>query len=238
MSAMGDQTHAERDIDTLLHEAGAQWRTQQVFGDVRVSRPAVRGRAFGRLVIGTLGIVVVGAVALGLATFAPRALENAGATGSPTPTDTPVATTAPVASLSPAALEAAQLPVIEAVNADRVNFGGVFIDNDGTLVIQYYGANAGAAAVEPLIVPGLPVRWEQVTRTREELDRIHAEIVASWPNGVGGIGLDTIKNQVVVTVFDAAILSEITHELARYGDAVRIECCYEISFPSWPMRSP
>jgi hypothetical protein len=42
--------------------------------------------------------------------------------------------------------EAIQDRVIEAVNADWANFGGVYLEKDGTLVIQFVGPLAAGGA--------------------------------------------------------------------------------------------
>lgn len=96
--------------------------------------------------------------------------------------------------------EAAQLPVIEAVNADEVNFGGVYVDKDGTLGIQYVGGNAGRAAVERTVTAGVAVRWEKVEHSRSELKQITAKIKALDLEEVVSISAGTSRNEVIVTV--------------------------------------
>ena len=109
--------------------------------------------------------------------------------------------------------EAAQIPVIEAVNTDADNFGGVYLDGTGTLVIQYVDANAGRAAIEKLIGPGVPVRWEAVTRSQSALLGLKDQVVKAWPDGVYSVGLDTTSNEVNVTVLPDASVAAIRSSL-------------------------
>jgi hypothetical protein len=119
--------------------------------------------------------------------------------------------------------EAPQLQVIGAVNSDPVNFGGVYLDGAGTLVIQYVGANLGRAAVEDKLTSGVSVRWDRVERSAADLMRILREIRARDFNGVFAIAIHTMNNQVEVTVSP----SEIDHIAqlleSAYGNAVAVE---------------
>jgi hypothetical protein len=102
--------------------------------------------------------------------------------------------------MNPIDLEQAQLGVVEAVNTDPVNFGGVYLDADGTLVILYVGTNAGRACVEAVLDPGLAVRWQQVERSQADLMRILRKIGNRNIEGVVAISIDTMNNQVDVLV--------------------------------------
>ena len=101
---------------------------------------------------------------------------------------------------APVDVEGARLAVVEAVDTDTMNFGGIYLDAGNTLVIEYVGANAGRAAVDSILDPRISVRWQQVDRSRAELDEIAASIKDSHLDGVVMIGIDTIHNQVEVTV--------------------------------------
>jgi hypothetical protein len=244
MNSLDRPPRLDQDIDAVLEEAGADWRGRQAFEPVQVSGAFRRRGAFGGLAAAALGALAVSGLLVGLAgsfgELPPTTVESAGPTVMSTevpPTSTPAA----VASLSPQALEAAQLVVIEAVHADPVNFGDVYIDDSGALVIQYYGANEGKEAIDAVIQSGLPVRWEKVARSLDELLRIKDEIVANWPNGVSAICIDSMQNQVVVEVFRTELIGDIAEVLgATYGDAVRVEQggIPVIETPIRPMPSP
>jgi hypothetical protein len=123
----------------------------------------------------------------------------------------------------PPDVEAIQDRVIEAVNADWANFGGVYLERDGTLVIQYVGANAGRAAVEEVLEPGVSVRWEQVERSRADLMAILREVRDRDLEGVVAVGIDTINNQVEVTVDPSQHFDEVSQILgSEYSDAVAV----------------
>lgn len=126
-------------------------------------------------------------------------------------------------------LEEARLWVIGAVNSDPVNFGGVYIDSDAVLVIQYVGANAGRAAVEQRLTPGVAVRWEKVEHNRSELTQIAGEIMDLHLAGVFAISSGTSRNLVIVTVGPSGSVSEVSRVLAaKYGDAVHVEFSADI----------
>lgn len=239
-----------RDFDALLREAGARWRSQQVFGEVSASPDRIenahrKGGSVGDPALGAVGLLLTAAVVLAVLDV-PLGLrlgaeggDNIGAVATPGGDPSlPVTTTA--ASLGPADLEAAQLAVIEAVNADPVNFGVPSIDNDGVLVIPYVGANAGRAAVEETISPGVAVRWEKVEHTRSELQRIAGEITDLNLNGVFAISSGTSRNLVIVYVGPGGSVSEVSQILAEYGDAVRVEFSSDIPvvLPAQPTAAP
>lgn len=124
--------------------------------------------------------------------------------------------------------EATRLAVIEAVNNDPVNFASVYIDHDGVLVILYVGTNAGRAAIDRLLTPDFPVRSQQVSRSWADLmtivDGIRARAQAGESNldGVFSIAIDTINNQVEVTVGPGGSVDAVSRGLEDYGDAVRV----------------
>ena len=124
----------------------------------------------------------------------------------------------------PADLEAVRLSVIEVVNADTANFGGIYVEDDGTLVIQYVGANAGRTAVDERLTPGVAVRWEKVDRSHGDLIRTLREIRAEKLDGVVMVAVDTIRNQVEVTVSPseraAAVASAVQD---RYGASAAVK---------------
>jgi len=218
---MNSHLEPNQDVDALLHDAGARWRSEQVFESVPVGPRVSRRTGMVAPMAVAVGIVAIGAAATAT-TIVLRPRTDVGGQAS-----APAASSAGP-SLGAAALEAAQIAVIEAVNADPTNFGGTYIDSDGTLVIQYFGANVGRPTVEKAITPGLVVRWEPVKRTGEELTRIHDAIVAAWPAGVFSVGIDTSRNQVVVTLMPGRPVGDVSDIVAAYGDAVRVETLAEI----------
>jgi hypothetical protein len=133
-------------------------------------------------------------------------------------------------------------PVVGAINRDTVNFGGVYLDENGVLVIQYVGENGGRAAVEQLLPPGAAVRWVKVDRSRVELDRIQTAITDRIAKGEADLGdvfsvaIDTVPNQVLVSLFHGSV-SEVSQLLAaEYGDAVRVE--FNSDIPVAPVGLP
>lgn len=238
MSA-GDDTGT--DIHELLAEAGAQWRARQVFGPVAVPSGAINARrrvsrSISALAGRLIGAAAVAAIALAVVAVAPRPERPSGVGfDQPASSLTPPATSALATRLSASSTpgnysvtpatdpEAASLRIIEAVNGDPVNFGGVYIDEAGGLVIQYVGANAGRAAVEEVLGPDVSVRWEKVDRSQAELMRILRQIRDRNLDGVSAISIDTLNNQVEVRVDpgQADALSPILE--SEYGDAVAVE---------------
>ena len=235
---MSNSQDTSRDIDTVLVEAGATWRARQDFREVGVSIDSLGSRprrmgSVGQIAGGFFGLVATGALALAILVAGPiaqrlgpggDAAETLASSGNTT--STPVATAA--TNLSPAELAAAQLAVIEAVNADPANFAGVYIEKDGSLVIQYVGADAGRAKVEPTVISGLNVRWEKVDYSRTELSQIAQEIRTLNLKDVYSVSAGTSRNLVIVGVGPNGSLSEVSQLLAKYGDAVRIESSSEI----------
>jgi hypothetical protein len=132
------------------------------------------------------------------------------------------------------AQEATRLAVIEAVNSDPVNFAGAYIDQDGMLVILYVGTNAGRATIDSLLTPGAAVRWRQVARSWADLMTIVDQIRARAQAGdsslvdVFAISIDTINNQVEVTVGPGGSVVAVSRGLENYGDAVRVEFSSDI----------
>jgi len=119
--------------------------------------------------------------------------------------------------------EISRLAVIGAVNTDTENFGGVYIDDDGALVVQYVGSNDGRANVERYVTAGLAVRWVKVERSRAELNRIKTEIRDRHLEEVNMIALDTKNNQIRVFVGTGEAFESIARVLAEeFGDAVAV----------------
>jgi len=133
--------------------------------------------------------------------------------------------------------ETVRLAIVRAVNVDTDNFGGIYLERDGTLVIQYVGANANRAAIDPLLIPGIEVRWERVEHSRSELNRILGAIRHLWDagalKGVVAIGIDTINNQVEVSVGPGGSVDDVARLLAKYGNAVRVEAGEAIVIQPW-----
>jgi hypothetical protein len=232
---------AERDIDTVLHDAGTEWRTRQVFGPVRLTPTG--GRQSSRLAIlgpNLIGLVAVLAVGVGVAGLGVTQLGGIGSS-KPGPS-TAVATerlepTNAPPSLDAEGVEAARIAVVEAINADRANFGVPYVDEDGVLVIPYVGENAGRAAVEEVLTPGLAVRWEKVEYSRSELGRIADEIKDMHLEGVFAISSGTSQNRVIVKVGPWGSADEVSRALAGYGAAVLVEVSSDVPV-ILPMPSP
>ncbi|HUG30192.1 MAG TPA: hypothetical protein VMQ65_06760 [Candidatus Limnocylindria bacterium] len=154
-----------------------------------------------------------------------------------------VHTTLRLASSPPIDPEEPLLRVIVAVNSDPINFGGVYLERggarDGELVIQYVGSNAGRAAVEARITPGLAVRWEKVEYSRGELLRIAREISDLRLAGVFGVSSGTSRNRVIVMVGPSGSVAEVSQVLApKYGDAVVVEFSADVPVVLPAFESP
>lgn len=121
-------------------------------------------------------------------------------------------------------VEAARQAAIAAVSSDPLNFGGVYIERDGTLVIQYVGQNAGHAAVEAKLVPGVSARWEKVARNQLDLVGTAVAIRDLNLEGVNAIAVDTIGNQVKVIVGPTGSSADVrSYLLAVAQDGVLAE---------------
>lgn len=114
------------------------------------------------------------------------------------------------------------LAVVRAVHRDPDNFGEIYVEPNGTVVIQYVGDNAGRSRVEEKVPDDMEVRWQQVRYSRTELGRIQDEIVARRIDGVYWTGSGNACNAVTVGV-DEDSLNEIRRLLAdEFGDAVHV----------------
>ena len=92
------------------------------------------------------------------------------------------------------------------------------------MVIEYVGANAGRAAVDSILDPRISVRWQQVDRSRAELDEIAASIKDSHLDGVVMIGIDTIHNQVEVTVSPSDKVGQVSALVGSlYHDGIVVD---------------
>jgi hypothetical protein len=228
----------QRDIEALLDEAGARWRSRQVFQPVVLSPESIahheRRRSTIAMIASGIGTLAVGAALVAVLALALQVQRTPGGgqTGSTAPATPPAAAAmpsssgesprAPDSATPPIDVEASRLAAIEAVNSDTLNFGGVYIDDDDVLVIQYVGANAGGEAVEARLSPGVAVRWEKVERSRSELMRTLREIRDRALPGVVMIAIDTINNVVEVTV-DFIEYDDVSDVLTKeYGDSVAV----------------
>jgi hypothetical protein len=214
-----------RDLDVLLHEAGAHWRARQVFEAVPLAPRPVRpyARVTSGLLIPAVGLAAVVVVTGAVIALGPLQFSGAGAdaTSSLEPgTSHPVASE-PVPRLSPVELEAARLRVVEAVNTDPSNFGVPYLDG-GTLVVPYLNEEA-RASVEAQVTLGLAVRWEKVEYSRTELRRIASEISDLRLAGVSGVSSGTSRNRVIVYVVPWGSVDEVRRAVAAYGAAVTVE---------------
>lgn len=232
---------ARRDVDDLLDEAGAQWRARQVFEPVTlVPRVKGSGTVLTEL-LGAVGLAAVVAVAGAAIAFAPLRLDGTGAEATPSnrPGASPPTMSAGLPTLSPVAEEAALLRVVEAVNTDSSNFGVPYLDDDGTLVVQYFSEDA-RAAVEAQVTPGLAVRWEKVDYSRSELQRIASEIVDLKLRGVFGVSSGTSRNRVIVYVAPGGPIDEVRRAVAAYGAAVIVEVSSDVPvvLPAFPTAHP
>jgi hypothetical protein len=114
------------------------------------------------------------------------------------------------------------LAVVRAVHRDPDNFGEIYVDPTGIVVIQYVGDNAGRPAVEEEIPGDMEVVWRQVRHSRTELRRIQDEITERRLPGVYWTGSGNACNAVKVGV-DEHSIDEIGQLLAdNYGDAVYV----------------
>lgn len=112
---------------------------------------------------------------------------------------------------------------MKTVNTDTTNFGGVYLDSIGVLVIQYVSANAARAALEAVLDPRLCIRWQKVDRSRAQLDHIMTAITDRNLNGVGAVAIDTLDNQVEVDVYPPEVVAELSLLLgSEYGAAVNV----------------
>jgi hypothetical protein len=159
----------------------------------------------------------------------PLGLSDNVVMGPPGPTCAP-ASPPPSQRASCSESEASQLTLIQAVNEDRINFGGVYLDHSGVLVIQYVGANAGRAAVEQLIGCAEAVRWVKVERSAADLFRIIDELSSFIDvhrpefRDVFAVSIDTIGNQVEVSVGPSGSVADLEAFLNPiYGNAVRVQ---------------
>ena len=235
---MSSNEMPEREIDALLDEAGARWRSRQVFRPVELSpeslAPHARGRSALAMIASGIGTLAVGAAVVGVLALALQVQRTPGGsqTSSMTPASQPAAAAIPTSSSEspqasnsatpPTDVEASRLAAIEAVNSDTLNFGGVYLDDDDVLVIQYVGPNAGRDAVEARLSPGVAVRWEKVERSRAELMRTVREI-RDRGLPVVMIAIDTINNVVEVTV-DFLEYDHVSDVLTNeYGDSVAVK---------------
>jgi hypothetical protein len=195
----------ERAVHALLERAGDAWRSGQSFDEIQITPARLRASRFGLSWGSTLRWVASVVAAAGLVTLAiwaiPRAPSNnvaADATFSFVPTTT---TASPAAGATvPEDVEQVRLDVIAAVKGDTTNFGGVYLDEDNVLVIQYVGSNVGRPAVDDQLRPGVDVRWEKVERSRDDLMRILREVRELDLDGVWAVSIDTVSNQVQVFV--------------------------------------
>jgi len=119
--------------------------------------------------------------------------------------------------------DAVLTPAVVAVNTDEANFGGVYVDSGGALVVQYVGTNSGRPAVERVLDPSVCVRWERVERSAADLKRIIAAIMARNLNGVAAAGIDTLANRVEVVVWPPDEVDQVALLLgSEYGTAVSV----------------
>lgn len=233
---------APRDVDVMLHEAGAHWRARQVFAAVSPARRHLRpyARVTSGLLIPAVGLAAVVAVAGAVIALGPLRFSGAGAdaTSSLEPGTSHPTATEPIPRLSPVELEAARLRVVEAVNTNPSNYGVPYLDG-GTLVIPYVTEEA-RAAVEAQVTPGLPVRWEKVEYSQSELQRIASEISDLRLDGVFGVSSGTSRNRVIVYVVPWGSVDEVRTAVAGYGAAVVVEISSDLPIvqPVLPTAPP
>ena len=229
------------DVDDLLNEAGARWRARQAFEPVTLAPRAKGSRAVSTELLSAVGLAAVVAVAGAAIAFAPLRLDGTGADATPSsrPGASAPTMSADVPTLSPVAHEAALLRVVEAVNTDSSNFGVPYLDNDGTLVVQYFSEDA-RAAVEAQVTPGLTVRWEKVEYSRSELQRIANEIVELKLPGVFGVSSGTSRNRVIVYVAPNGPIDDVRRAVEDYGAAVIVEVSSDLPIvvPALPTARP
>ena len=142
----------------------------------------------------------------------------------PIPSGTPAADTTPAPATEPpfaVSVERSRLAVIQAVNEDPDNFGGVLVTQDGSIVVFFVGSNAGRAEVESKVGPLLRVEWRHVERSYTDLMRILREISDRNIEGVFALSIDVATNQVSVRVTPPELVIRVSLALApEYGDAV------------------
>lgn len=120
-------------------------------------------------------------------------------------------------------VEQARSDVIQAVNENPDHFGGVLVNQDGSLLILYVGSNAGRQLVEDMIASGLSVQWRQVERSYNDLMQILREISDRNYDGVWALSIDASNNQVEVRVSPDELVPTVASALApEYGDAVLV----------------
>jgi hypothetical protein len=266
MTVGDDEQHGAVDeIDALLRETGEIWRSSQPPARVdftfleraggRAWLPRARGAALGVV----SAAVIAGAIVMsvpgspggpapgGLATSSaepqgdredsgnasPDGGVTSGGLEAPSqPSNVPVTMSEP--STDP---EAARLAAIEAINTDSEQFGGVYIDEAGVLVIQYVGENRGRAAVERVLVPEVAVRWVQVERSQDELARIANEIRQRKLDGVFAISIETLTNRVEIWLDEYAPRSTLAAAFAaEYADAIFIRPGTDILYAGDDLR--
>lgn len=119
-------------------------------------------------------------------------------------------------------LEQARLKVIQAVNEDPDHFGGVLVQDDGSLVVLYVGANDGRTAVEEHVSDGLSVLWRKVDHSYSELMRVLRETSDRNLDGVWALSIDAANNQVKVRVSPADRATEIAGTLTDVGTPITV----------------
>jgi hypothetical protein len=224
------------ELDAKLRQAGDRWRRGHAFEHVVVPTELFKRTAHEHAsparMRGAFDLVMVAAVVLAVMILGPMGPglsmtggEGSSAPASAQPPDDGRSTPGPNVAATQATTdsEAVRQAVIAAVMSDPTNFGGVYIERDGTLVIQSRGQGAARAAVEAMLIPGIPVRWEEVERSRSDLLRVAEQIRDRNIPGVFGIAVDTIHNQVAVSVGPTGSLSVVEATLsADYGPAVAV----------------
>jgi hypothetical protein len=124
--------------------------------------------------------------------------------------------------MSTLGVDDARLRVVQAVNENSSQFGIAYVEEDGTLVVQF--VDEGAKVLLMSNIPdGLAIRWERVTYSRDELRRIAAEISDLELNGVFAVSSGTKSNRVVVKVFPGGPVEEVRAAVATFGAAVYVE---------------
>lgn len=230
-------THDESDaLDTKLRAAGERWRSRQAFEQVVVPTESFTTTVPGRSIVATMRgvfeVVTIVGVAFAVLTLGPLG-ARLGLTGGQGATATAIAlppvdeasTPEPnvVATPGIADSEAVRQSVIAAITSNPSDFGGVYIERDGTLVIQYLQQGAGRASIEAMLVPGVSFRWEEVERSQSDLLRIAHEIRDRNLPGVFAISVDTIHNQVTVSVGAADSMASVAEALsAQYPSGVSV----------------
>lgn len=116
---------------------------------------------------------------------------------------------------------------ISAIVANPSKFADVFQDDsDGIWKLRiFYVGDAGEAraSLDGLLPADLPVQWDDVTRSGEELRRIKADVIDMWYDigldRISEVSIDTLSNSVHVGLpAPDEGLSALLRD--RYGDAV------------------